>query len=73
MMHVGNYTMKKEHLCLKTNKSGVVLLAGLLKVRDGIQLPQGEAPDNTALDPIAFVYKSLASAEARYSNIERKH
>ena len=43
----------------------------LLQTRDGT-CPKDIAPDNTILRPIAFVSKSLTSAEQRYSNIERE-
>ena len=37
-----------------------------------MQLPKDEAPDNSALWPLAFTSKSLASAETWYSNIKRE-
>ena len=37
-----------------------------------IWFQRNEAPDNAALQPIAFESKTLASAETCYSNIERE-
>ena len=38
--------------------------------RSGTSCPRDQAPDNSILWPIAFVSKSLSSAEKRYNNIE---
>ena len=54
---------EQKHLYLKTDASGIVLEAGLLKMRDGIWLPMDEASDNSTLQPIAFVSKGLTSSE----------
>ena len=43
--------------CLTTNQRWYVM-------------PKDSTPDTTVLPPIAFVSKSLTSAECRYSNIE---
>ena len=58
----------KEQLYLETNALGVGLGASLLKGRDRMWFLRNEAPDNAAL--VAFVTKSLTSAETHYSNIE---
>ena len=58
-------------LYLETDASRVGLGAGLLQIRDGMNYPQDEAPNNNILTQIAFASKSLSSTERRY-NIERK-
>ena len=63
---------KKLPLYLKTDVSYVGLRAGFLQFMDGKQIPQDEAPDNIALQPITFASKNLISAETRFSNIERE-
>ena len=63
---------EKEQLYLETDVSGVSLRASLLPVRDKMWLPRNKAPDNAALWTVAFVSKSLISAEIWYSNIERE-
>ena len=57
---------------IETNVLGLGLRASLLQVRDGMQFPKNEAPNNAALQPIAFQSKSLTSTETRYGNIERE-
>ena len=57
-------------LYLERDASGIGLSATLLQTRDGTTCPEDSAPDNTILQPIAFMSKSLTSAECRYSNIE---
>ena len=61
----------KELLYLEMDVLGVSLGAGLLHVRDGMQFPRNEAPDNAALWSIAFMNKSLTCAETCYGNTER--
>ena len=51
--------------------SGVRLGTGVLQVRDEMHFPKDEAPDKSALQPIACVRKCLTSAKTHYSNIER--
>ena len=57
-------------LYLETDATKVGLGAILLQTRDGMTCPKCSTPDNTILQPIAFVSKSLTSADCRYSNIE---
>ena len=59
-------------LYLETDASGIGFGTVLLQIRDGITCPEDIALDNTILRLIAFVSKSLTSAEHRYSNIERE-
>ena len=63
---------ESQPLYLETDASGVGLGAALLQTRKGTSCPRDEAPDNSILRPIAFMSKSLSSAEERYSNIERQ-
>ena len=60
---------EKAQLYLETEASGEGLGVSLLQVRDRMQFPRNEAPDNAVLWPIAFVSKSLTNAETCYSNI----
>ena len=48
---------------LDTDASGVGLRAGLLQMGSGRNFPRDKAPNNSILRPIAFVSKSLSSAE----------
>ena len=59
-------------LYLKTDASGIGLGAALLQCRDNTVCQKGTVSDNTILQPIAFVSKSLTGAKWRYSNIECK-
>ena len=52
---------EKEQLYLETNVLGVG--ASLLQIWDGMQFSWNEAPDNAALQSIAFGSKSLTCAE----------
>ena len=63
----------KEILDPETYASGVGLWAGLLLVYEGMSCPRDRAPDFSILRPTAFAIKSMSSAEACYSNIEKKH
>ena len=54
---------EKAQLYLETDVLAMGLWASLLQVRDGMWFPRKEAPDNAALQPIAFVSKSLSSAD----------
>ena len=47
----------------ETDASGVSRGVALLQLRDNTNCPKDTAPDNTILCPIAFVSKSLTSAE----------
>ena len=58
-------------LYLKTDAPRVGLGATLLQARDGMTCLKDSAPDYTILQLIAYVSKSLTSAEHRYSHIER--
>ena len=62
---------EKEQLYLKRDVWGVGLEAKHLQVREGMWFPRNEAPDNAALQPIAFASKSLTREETWYSNIEK--
>ena len=53
---------KKEQLYLEKDTSCVCHRESLLQVRDGMQVPKDEAPNNMAPWPIAFTSKSLPSA-----------
>ena len=66
------FYIEKEKLYLQRDVSVVGLGANLLQVRDGIQFPRSEAPDNAVLLIIALVSKSLTSAETCYTNTERE-
>ena len=59
-------------LYLETDAIAIGLSATLLQARDGTTCPKDSTPDNTILQPIAFMSKSLTSAECKYSNIERE-
>ena len=50
--------------------SGIVLGAALLQLPDNTVCKKGIAPQNIALQLIAFASKSLTGVEWRYSNIE---
>ena len=63
---------ERELLFLEMGVSGVNLEPGLLKIKERMNSLCDEAPDNTALHPIAFTRKSLPSVEMRYSNIEMR-
>ena len=43
-----------------------------LQVRERINCPCDETPDNIVLCPITFARKSLYSAETRYNNTDRE-
>ena len=62
-MHVCNSMMYQGHYTLETDNSGIVLRAGLLQVKDGMNCGQDEVLDNRGLYPIAFASKSLSSTE----------
>ena len=59
-------------LYLETDVSGVGLGAALLQMHKGTTCKKDTVPDNTILQPNAFVSKSLTGAKHRYSNIERE-
>ena len=63
---------EEGQLYLEIDASFFSLGARLLQVRDGWQFPRNEDPDNVALQSIAFMTKSLTSAEMHYSSIERE-
>ena len=63
---------ESKPLCLETDASRMGLGVALLQMRDGVTCQKDIAPDNTILQPIAFISKSLTHAEHRYSNIERE-
>ena len=54
------------------NASGVGMGASLLKTKSSSSCPRDAEQGNSILKPIAFVSKSISSAEKRYSNIERE-
>ena len=54
---------RKEQPYLEVDASGVILGAGLLQVRDKMQFPEDEAPDNSALRPIALTSKNLTNSK----------
>ena len=56
------YDMAKP-LYLETNACSISLGAGLLQVGAGMNGGHDQKPDNEILHPIAFVSKSLSSAE----------
>ena len=60
-----------QPLYLETDPSGIGLGVSLLQTIIGTSYPRDKAAENSILRPIAFVNKSLSSAEGRYSNIER--
>ena len=62
----------KKKLYLKTDASCIGLGTSLLQLRDDLQFPWDEAPDNRALHPTAFASKSLTSKEMRYDKTERE-
>ena len=64
--------VETKPLYLETDVFGIRLDTALLQTRDGTTCLKYIAPDNTVLRPITFASKSLASAEHRYSNIERE-
>ena len=59
-------------LYLETDASGIRLSAALLQTRDGTSCSKDSALDNTILQPMAFMGKSLTSAECKHNNIERE-
>ena len=61
---------QEEQLYLETKALGISVGASLVQVRDGLQFLRNEVPNNATLRQIAFVNKSLTSAETHYSNIE---
>ena len=63
---------EKKHPYLETDALDILLDASLLQVSNGMWFPRNEAPNYTALWPIAFASKSLRSAEIHNSNIERE-
>ena len=63
---------EKEQLYLETDALGFNLGAGLLQMRDRMEFPKDEVPDNSVLQPIAFASKSLPNAETWYSNSKRE-
>ena len=56
----------------ETNTSGICLGDRVLQVRDGMNCGHDEIPDYAMLWPVAFMRKSLSSANWNYSNIECK-
>ena len=63
---------EKEQLYLITDVFGVGLRASILHMRNEMQLPRNEAPENAPPQAIAFVSKSLTRTETQYSNIIRE-
>ena len=61
---------EKEQLYLETDMLGVGLQVSLSQERDQMQFPKEQAPDNMALQPIAFICKSLISVGTWYNNIK---
>ena len=62
---------EKEQLYLETDMSDFGLGASLEQEREGLWFPRNEAPGSAVLEPIAFVKRSISSAETCY-NIERE-
>ena len=63
---------KKYQFYLEMDVLDVDLGSSLLEVRDRMQFPRNEAPNNAAIWSIAFASKSLTSTETWYSNNERE-
>ena len=61
----------KEQLYPETDALGVDLGASLLQMRDDMLFPKNEAPVNAMMWPVAFVSKSIISAETCYSNTQK--
>ena len=61
-----------QPLYLKTDASGITLVAALLETRSGTSCQRDKIPDNRILRPIVFASKSLSGTERRHSNIERE-
>ena len=62
----------KDLLYLKTDASGVGLVAGFLQVWGSLCFSLDKAYDDTAFHLIVYIGKMLISTETRYSNIERE-
>ena len=61
---------EKEQLYIETDALGAGLGACLWQAMDGMWFPRNEAYDNVALQIIAFMSKSLTTAETHSSNTE---
>ena len=59
-------------LYVETDASREGLGSALLKAREGTCCPRDETPDNNILGLMAFMSRSLSTAERRYSNVERE-
>ena len=64
---------ENEPQYLETDAFGVGLGVGLLQIREKINCPYDEAPDNTVLHPTAFASKSLPTAKPDTAALRGKH
>ena len=64
---------EKEQLYPETDTLCFGLGASQLQIRNGMQFPRNETPENTEMQPVAFACGSLTSMETLYRNMKEKH